>query len=74
MSPEVRINTAEISNALEVDVIKRDVMEGEKAEAARKQVARAAGRTLRTTRATEAAAPLTTDFPAPDEPPPTQRG
>jgi hypothetical protein len=30
------------------DVLKRDVLEGEGADAARKQVSRAAGRTLRT--------------------------
>ena len=47
LSPEVRIDTDEIKIALETDVIKRDVLEGEKAEAARRHISRAAGRTLR---------------------------
>ncbi len=47
LAPEVRIDTEEIKAALEADVLKREVLEGEKAEAARKQIARAAGRALR---------------------------
>jgi len=47
LAPEVRIDTEEIKVALEAEVLKREVLEGEKAEAARKQVAKAAGRALR---------------------------
>jgi len=50
LSPEVRIDLAEIEAALETEVLKREVLEGEKAETARKQVAKAATRTLRTTK------------------------
>jgi predicted type IV restriction endonuclease len=50
LSPEVRIEIAEIRNALETEVIKREVLEGEKADQARKQVAKAAGRPLRATK------------------------
>jgi hypothetical protein len=58
LSPEVRIEIGEIRSALEADVIKRDVLEGEKAELARKQVAKAAGRLLRAAKATEEPAPV----------------
>jgi ASC-1-like (ASCH) protein len=50
LAPEVRIDTEEIKVALEAEVLKREVLEGEKAEAARKQVAKAAGRALRATK------------------------
>jgi len=52
LSPNVRLDTDEIKAALGADVLKRDVLEGEQANAARRQVARAAGRSLRTTRPT----------------------
>ena len=48
VSPDARITTEEIQAVLAADVLKREVMEGEKAEAARKIVARAAARALRT--------------------------
>lgn len=51
LSPEVRIDLQEIKSALESDVLKREVLEGSKADAARRLVARAAGRALRTVRA-----------------------
>ena len=50
LSPEVRVETDEIQAALQAEVIKREVIEGEKAEAARKQVAKAANRPLRASR------------------------
>jgi predicted type IV restriction endonuclease len=50
LSPDVRIEAQEIRRALESDVLKRDVLEGDKAEAARRHVAKAAGRTLRAAR------------------------
>jgi hypothetical protein len=47
LSPDVRVETEEIKSALETEVLKREVLEGEKAEATRKHVAKAAGRALR---------------------------
>lgn len=47
VSPDVRIEAAEIADVLRTDVIKRDALEGEKADAARRMVARAANRSLR---------------------------
>lgn len=52
LSPDVRLDTDEIKAALGADVLKREVLEGEQADAARRQVARAAGKALRTTRPT----------------------
>jgi hypothetical protein len=50
LSPDVRIEPDEIKRALESEVLKRDVLEGEKAEAARRHVVKAAGRALRATK------------------------
>jgi predicted type IV restriction endonuclease len=47
MSPDVRVELAEIRIALEQDVLKREVIEGEQAERARKKLQRAANRMLR---------------------------
>ncbi len=47
VAPEVRIDTDEIRAALKTEVLKREVVEGEQADAARKKVARAAGKALR---------------------------
>ena len=47
LSPDVRVETEEIKNALETEVLKREVLEGEKAEVSRKHVAKAAGKALR---------------------------
>jgi hypothetical protein len=47
VSPEARIDLDEIRNVLTSEVIKREVMEGEKAEEARKKIARAAAKVLR---------------------------
>jgi predicted type IV restriction endonuclease len=47
VSPSVRIEIDEIANALRADVIKRDALEGDKAEAACKLVAKAARKILR---------------------------
>jgi hypothetical protein len=49
MSPNVRIDSEQIKDVLINEVIKRDVLEGEKAADARKKVAKAANKTLRTT-------------------------
>jgi hypothetical protein len=48
ISPEVRIETEEIRTVLTNEVIKREVLEGEKAEEARRKIAKAAGKSLRT--------------------------
>lgn len=45
--PEVRIETDQISAVLVNEVIKREVMEGEKAEEARRKISRVAGKALR---------------------------
>jgi Type I restriction enzyme R protein N terminus (HSDR_N) len=47
LAPDVRIDNAEIKAALTSEVLKREVVEGEKAEEARKKVQRAAGKALR---------------------------
>lgn len=47
MSPDVRIDIEQIKKVLTDEVIKRDVLEGEKADEARKKIARAASKTLR---------------------------
>ena len=47
VSPEVRIETGEIKAVLTSEVIKREVLEGEKAEEARRKIARSAGKSLR---------------------------
>lgn len=63
LSPEVRVELEQIKAVIEVEVLKRDVLEGEKAEAAKKQIARAAGRQLRasTKSAPQASPPASPD-------------
>lgn len=56
LSPDVKIETEEIESVLLQEVIKRDVLEGEKAEDARKKVARAINRALRNRTDSEAEA------------------
>jgi len=51
LSPDVRIATAEIQAVLVNEVLKREVVEGEKAQDAVKKLARAANRALRTRQA-----------------------
>lgn len=48
VSPEARIEAAQISTALQSEVIKREVLEGDKAASARRIISRAAKRQLRT--------------------------
>jgi hypothetical protein len=55
VSPDVRIETDQIRKALSEEVLKRDVMEGERADDARKRVAKAGKKTLRATSARVAA-------------------
>jgi hypothetical protein len=47
VSPDVRIDLDEISNVLSAEVLKREVIDGEKADEARKRIARAARKSLR---------------------------
>ena len=47
VSPDVRIDIEEIKSALTSEVIKREVMEGEKADEARKRIARVVNKALR---------------------------
>jgi predicted type IV restriction endonuclease len=47
MSPDVRVETDDLRTAIVQDVLKREVIEGEEAERARKKVQRAASRLLR---------------------------
>lgn len=47
VSPEVRIETEQIRDVLVNEVIKREVMEGDKAEEARRKISRSAGKALR---------------------------
>jgi microcompartment protein CcmK/EutM len=55
VSPDVRIDTTQIKAVLLTEVIKREVTEGEKAEEARKKIARAAAKAMKA--ATQKAAP-----------------
>jgi predicted type IV restriction endonuclease len=57
MSPNIRVEPEEIKNVLAGDVLKREVLEGEKAEVARKQVAKAAGKALRVSKSEEEPGP-----------------
>ncbi len=50
ISPEVRIDIDQIRQVLADEVIKREVMEGDKAEEARRKIGRAAGKALRKTK------------------------
>jgi dihydroxyacetone kinase len=47
LSPDVRIDAEQIREALMLDVLKREVIEGEKAQDASRKIARAANRALR---------------------------
>ena len=47
LSPDVKIDSEQIRTVLTQEVLKRDVLEGEKADGARRKVARAANRVLR---------------------------
>src|SRR5690606_1806704 len=47
MSPDVRIDSAQILGVLTSEVIKREVLEGDQAEQARKKVTKSASRALR---------------------------
>jgi len=50
ISPGVKIDLEDLEKTLRLEVLKREVIEGDKAEAARRQVTRAANRALRTSK------------------------
>jgi hypothetical protein len=56
-APSVRIETDEIDETLRKEVIKRECVEGEKADAAAKLISKSANKTLRETKETVATAP-----------------
>ena len=47
ISPDVKIDTEQIKSVMVQEILKRDVIEGEKADEARKKIAKVMGRTLR---------------------------
>ena len=57
ISPDVRIDSEDISKVLASEVIKRDCLVGEKADEARKGVRKAAGKALRATKEKEQVPP-----------------
>ncbi|OGT18846.1 MAG: restriction endonuclease subunit R [Gammaproteobacteria bacterium RBG_16_57_12] len=54
LSPDARIDTDEIKSVLVSDVLKREIIEGEKADEAKKKISRAASNALRAKSAKEA--------------------
>lgn len=73
LSPNVRIESEHIRAVLASEVIKREVMEGDKADEARKKISRAASKPLRTPASKERATPAVSAPPliAPGALPPT---
>lgn len=59
LSPDAKIDTDQIKTVLTSEVIKRDVLEGEKADEARRRLSRAANRALRERAAKDAQSPAT---------------
>ena len=47
VSPDVKIDTEQIKDVLVQEILKRDVVEGEQADEAKRKIARAASRVLR---------------------------
>jgi hypothetical protein len=72
VSPDVRIEAEQIRTVIEQEVIKRDVMEGERFAGAEKALGRAAGKSLRPRKGDDENAPETSEPAAisPPEPPP----
>ena len=68
---DVKLDVEELRSALEQEVLKREVIEGEKAESARRKVQKAAGKALRTVKdkAPAAASGSTAGAPAAASPP-----
>lgn len=68
VSPDVRIDTDQIKKVLVEEVIKRDALEGEKAEEARKKIQRAATRSLRPAKPAAVEPPAQAMASAPNSP------
>lgn len=69
LSPEARIDTEEIKSALIGDVLKREILEGEKADEAKKKISRAASNALRAKAAKQEPQPTpVTVTPGPETP------
>jgi hypothetical protein len=68
ISPDTKIEAKQIGDVLQADVLKREVLEGERAAAARKLITRAAKRSLRTKGANDAPADTSADSAIPDAP------
>ena len=68
---EARVDVEELREALKSEVIKREVLEGEKADAARKKVAKSAGKMLRIRKDREESDEAETAAPPPANPPAT---
>lgn len=66
LSPDVRIDVDQIRAALVNEVMKREVVEGEKAEEAKRKVSRAAGKSLRESSAREEPAAAESGAAAPN--------
>jgi hypothetical protein len=64
MSPDVKITNEQIQEMLLQDVLKREVVEGEKADEARKKISRAVNRQLKA-KAEKAETPTETSTPVP---------
>lgn len=79
VSPDVKIDIEQIKAVLVNEVVKREVMEGEKADEARKKIARSAGKSLRAVKengeqpdddkSVAATAPMSSSIPATSPPP-----
>jgi predicted type IV restriction endonuclease len=65
LSPDVKIDSEQIRNVLTQEVLKRDVLEGDKAEDAKKRIAKAANKVLRA-RAAAATSDTVSDVPQAD--------
>ena len=66
LSPEVKVDVADIKDVLVNEVLKREVMEGEKADEAKRKISRAASKALRVvpTKSDKPEAPATASEPA----------
>lgn len=64
MSPDVRIDVEEIQRVIMDEVIKRDVLEGDKASDAKRRMAKAAAKVLRKAEKEEPTSPATTVAPS----------
>lgn len=60
LSPDVRIDIEQLKSALMQDVLKREVVEGEKADEARKKISRVANKLLRARKAKQSSEPEST--------------